>query len=63
MRTRAPLCFLVLGRDGVVLGREGKKLEIKLVEPLDELVVEVEELPFEFNLPDGVYLKPTSEFE
>jgi len=42
----------VLGRDGVVLGREGKKLEIKLVEPLDELVVEVEELPFEFNLPD-----------
>ena len=63
VRTLAPLCFFVLGQDGVVSGREGKKREIKLLVPSDELVDEVEELVLDAGVPAGVLLKPASEFE
>ena len=63
VRTLAPLCFFVLGRDGVVSGREGKKHEIKLLVPSDELVDEVEELVLDAGVPARVLLKSASEFE
>ena len=44
-------------------GREGKKREIKLLVPSDELVDEIEELVLDAGIPAGVLLKPASEFE